>query len=424
MFFKWGCRCGFKVHQIEDEKSLKLKTKEGKDVRYSKFIREKIGVDEHTTLWLKPWLFNGTLQTLYYARADTSDSFPVYYGREIFEYEDGGICSLDHVIEEPKSKEDFEKLYKETLPEGWPRLHPRTRFFSEAELKKVKAYGQEEDNDRSICFVLHGLAGGSNESLIRNLAELLHKSSDNSKAWDVVVINSRGCCRTKLTSGKLFSAFSTSDIADVITEFRKRYPNRHFYGVGFSFGAALLANYLGEIGAASPFKAACLVSCPWDMVDSSHHIDGSWSGSLLFSPALTAFLNKIVKNNIKELEEHDPETFNQEKLKESLKFKALRQFDALFTCPSIGLSNPFEYYRKASPVNIISDIKTPILALNSTDDPTVSCRLPVQEFSSNPCTCLIESNLGGHLAYVRPDGEFWSAELAQAYLSSFDSYFK
>ena len=59
------------------------------------------------------------------------------------------------------------------------------------------------------------------------------------------------------------------------------------------FGGALTANFLGEEGekenSESLVKAACTVGCPWDFVDGAYHLQKSWTGKYLLSPALAKF---------------------------------------------------------------------------------------------------------------------------------------
>ncbi|KAK6463189.1 Alpha/Beta hydrolase protein [Scheffersomyces coipomensis] len=420
----WGFRATLKVHQSDDEKSIQLKTKDHESLTFSQFIKNNLPiVDPSKKLWLSPWLFNGALQTLYYTSADTSKKFLIYYGRELFTYKDGGICSLDWVIPPPEDKEEFKRIYKETLPEGFPRLHPRTRYFTKDELESKQAINQDQDSTKPIVVIVHGLAGGSHEPLIRNLAESIHDKT--SGGWDTMVINSRGCCRTKITTEKLFSALSIGDVKEVLVEIKKRYPTRPIYAVGFSFGCVLLANLMGstekEESDDDLIKACSLIGCPWDLVDSGHHLESSWSGAYLFSPALSQFLGKIVKNNYKDLNSHNSSLFNEDSLKQCLAIKKLYQFDDLFTCKTIGLANAFEYYKAGSPKQRMGNIKTPTLIVNATDDPAVGIKLPIKEVEANPYLAMVESDLGGHLGFVQSSGKFWCVEVVEQFFANFDT---
>lgn len=418
----WGFRANVKVHQSSKAYDLPLKSNKEDSILFTDFVRKEIPtLDESKKLWLHPLLFNGALQTLYYTSVDSIAKFPVYYGRETFEYKDQGTCSLDWAIPKPESKEEFKKLHDETLPEDSPKLHPRTRFFSEQELAERKKHGQDVGSEKPIAVVLHGLCGGSHEPLIRNFVETINSHVNG---WDVLVVNNRGCCRTKITSAKLFNALSTDDVKDVLHELKKRYPSRPIYAVGFSFGACILANFLGDPNHSEEdhnlIRAAALIGCPWDLVDSCYHLQQSYSGNYLFNPALTTYLQKLVKNNYKTLSSFSPDVFTDDLYREFMKPKTTVEFDNVYTCHSAGFSNAMDYYREASPVRRIGNIKTPTLILNSTDDPTISVRLPKLEVLENPYLAMIETDLGGHLSYAKRSGDFWSVELVEEFFTKFD----
>lgn len=416
----WGFRSNIKVHTAEADHSKLLPTKLGDRTTFHDLVHQLDIIDPKKKLWLNPMLFNGTLQTLYYAKADNSQKFQIYYGRELFTYSDEGICSLDWVIPKPELLAQFKEKYAETLPEGFPKLHPRTRYFGQDELESRTQPGQ--DQTTPLVVILHGLGGGSHETMIRNFAENIATKTNNE--WDCVVINNRGCCRTKITNGRLFNALSVEDIGEVVLTMRKRYPNRPIYTVGFSFGACMLANYLGTLEDPLLVHAAALVGCPWDLVDLAYHIQQLLTGKYMLNPALAHFLNKIVKNNFSELNEHSPGLFSHENLELGLKQKTTWEFDGVYTCHTAGYDTPWEYYREASPARRIPKIKVPTLILNSTDDPAVGTRLPVMEVTHNPNLCLVETDLGGHLGWVQRDGKFWSVEVVEEFFTLFDKEIK
>lgn len=407
--FKWGYRANLTLHQAAAEG----------DDSFSAFTKNLAIIDPRKKLHLNPWLFNGVLQTLYYSSADSSNRFQIYYGRELFHYADGGVCLLDYVILPPASKAEFDNLYRQTLPANWPRLMPRLRFFTADELAHLQPPNQPET--KPLCIVIHGLAGGSHEPLIRNLAENLTLGA-NAGRWDVVVINNRGCCRTKVTSEQLFTAFSLGDVAEVVEELRRRYPHRPLYAVGFLFGAVILNRYLAESGAAHQIEAACLVGCPWDLVDSSYHIQKLWLGAYLFNPAVTLFLVKLVQNNFKELNSHHPEIFSDANLARAKKFRTTLEFDNTFTSRLMGFDNAIDYYTAAAPYKLLAKVQTPTLILNSNDDPTVGVKLPVKEVLANPNLCMVETDLGGHLGFVQPGGKFWCLEVVEEFFDKFEQW--
>lgn len=420
-FWKWGFRSTLKVHSAILEESPKISP----SLTFTDFIRSKLPIlDASKKLWLNPLLFNGSLQTLYYGMHNSDTEFEVYYGREIFKYEDEGVCSLDWVIDRPESESEFRKLYKETLPETSPKLHPRTRFLTAEELEnKVKR--DQKSETKPLCVVFHGLAGGSHEPLIRNLGQDLKKLPESQ--WDIVVVNSRGCCRTKITTGKLFNGLSYDDIKEVLVDLKKRYPNRPLYTVGFSFGALLVANYLAFSGESAKdlVKAAVLIGCPWDMEKSAKHVRTSLTGKFMLGPSLTTFLNKLVKSNSKELKEFMPEVFNEESFKKARLAKQTTEWDDIFTAKTAGFKDSWEYYREASATQRADKIRVPTLSLNATDDPTVFTDLDYDKMvQQNPYLTMVETDLGGHLGWVKPSGEFWCVEVVSEFINEFNALAK
>lgn len=413
-FWKWGFRASIKLHTAPEDESIKI----NQDLTLNQFLAQDLPlVDTSSKLWLHPLLFNGSLQTLYYAMHKSHTEFQVYYGRELFQYKDGGQCSLDWIIPKPESKEAFDKISKESFPESSPRLHPKSRFFTTAELEKLTAEGQTPDSTDPICVVSHGLAGGSHEPLIRNLGKILYESDTN---WDVVVVNNRGCCRTKITTGQLFNALTTEDIKDVLVELRKRYPSRPIYAVGFSFGAVMLANFLGEAGEEAQLllKGACLIGCPWDLAASARHLDSSITGHRLFGPSLAQFLSRLVKSNLKELRAHLPALFSEENVQKALEAKTTADWDNVITCKTAGFDTVWDYYEAGSPQQRMSTIAVPTLIINSTDDPAVDANLPIKEVYANPHLAMVESDLGGHLGFVKYSGDFWCVQVADEFFQS------
>lgn len=416
-FWKWGFRASVQLHISDKADSPKVSD----NLTLRDVVTTRVPLlDSSKKLWLNPLLFNGALQTLYYGLHNSETEFKVYYGREIFTYKDEGVCLLDWVIPEPESSEAFKKLYEETIPELSPRLHPRTRFLTHEELTQKTAKDQA-DSTAPICVVFHGLAGGSHEPLIRNLAQDLQRLDEGK--WDFVVVNSRGCCRTKITTGQLFTALSCLDIGEVLVDLKARYPNRPLYTVGFSFGAVILANYLAlrSDEAKQLVKAAVLIGCPWDMVDSAKHIESSLVGKYMLNSSLTTFLNKLVKSNSKELKQHSPEFFNDESMRKAKQAKKTYQWDNIYTCKIAGFDLSWDYYKEASPIHRVNAISVPTLSLNSTDDPTVSANIPFDAARTNANLAMVETNLGGHLGWVKYSGEFWCVEVASDFINALES---
>ena len=169
--------------------------------------------------YLNPILFNGHLQTFW--TAVKSFDVPVYYKRHVFSAEDpafAGTFAVDFTV--PKYKGD-----DETLP-------PRTTCFSEKEFERIGS-----DDETPMLVMLHGLSGGSHEIYLRHVLKPMADAG-----WEVCVVNSRGCAKSKITSGILYNARATWDVRQTVRWLRKTFPNRPLFGIGFSLGANILVN--------------------------------------------------------------------------------------------------------------------------------------------------------------------------------------
>lgn len=169
---------------------------------------------------LNPLLFNGHVQTMW--TATKPEGPKIWYRRRTFEAEleaYKGTFAVDFAVEPFEGSE-----------EGLPR---RTTNYTDEEFKNIAS-----DDNKPMLVVLHGLSGGSHEVYLRHaIAPLLGEGG-----WEACVVNSRGCARTKLTSGMLYNARATWDIRQTVKWLRKTFPNRPLFGIGFSLGANILTN--------------------------------------------------------------------------------------------------------------------------------------------------------------------------------------
>lgn len=168
---------------------------------------------------LNPFLFNGHIQTFWTAMK--SQDIPIYYKRKIFEAEDrayAGTFAVDFVVPE---NQDVNEL-----------LPPRTSYYEPQELDELESL-----DDTPMLVTLHGLSGGSHEIYLRHVLLPIIEAG-----WEACVVNSRGCARSKATTGVLYNARSTWDIRQVVGWLRKTFPNRPMFGLGFSLGANVLVN--------------------------------------------------------------------------------------------------------------------------------------------------------------------------------------
>ena len=169
---------------------------------------------------LNPLLFNGHMQTVWTAYGPATD-VAVYYSRHVFSAVDDnfpGSFAVDFCV--PKHDHD-----------GSP-LPPRTTYMSKEQYDSTRS-----DDDVPMFVALHGLSGGSYELYVRSVLKPLLDVG-----WEGCVVNSRGCAKSKLTSGIMYNARATWDIRQTVLWLKERHPRRPLFGLGFSLGANILVN--------------------------------------------------------------------------------------------------------------------------------------------------------------------------------------
>ncbi|KAH8689620.1 hydrolase, alpha/beta fold family protein [Talaromyces proteolyticus] len=359
-----------------------------------------------STCNLNPLLFNGHLQTAWTTLKESVE-IPVYYKRKIFEQEDAlfaGQFAVDFVVppyEQPVDEEATDAARKYTLPSGLPS---RTALFSKDELESLPS-----DDSRPMLIALHGLTGGSHEVYLRSvLAPLVLQD----RGWEACVINGRGCAQTKISTPVLFNARATWDVRQLVKWLRKSFPNRPLFGIGFSLGANILSNYLGEEGENCELKGAVVCSNPWNLDLSNSVLKQSWIGTEVYSSALGANLVRLFNEHADELSDHP-----LLKVADVQKVRYIYEFDRVVQCALWGYPTEGAYHRDASSTDSLLAIKIPFLSINAEDDPiSVKEAIPYNEFQQTPYGVLLTTSWGGHLGWFEVGGSRWFVKPAADFL--------
>ncbi|KAG7819820.1 hypothetical protein KL928_002494 [Ogataea angusta] len=400
------------VHAYHAKNTVKLQLKEstpGSQIPFAGLVTSTPELRDKHRFSLHPLLFNSVLQNMYIGQADFSKVHTVYYGRRIIEstYLPGQF-TLDYHVD-PEDPEVFAQRSAATQPENYPKLHPRTRYYTEQEIDRVHKKWQE--NTLPIVLVLHGLSGGSHEQNIRSIVDHLEGTAN------VAVLNSRGCARSKITTPTLFSGLHTDDLRQTVQDLRTRFPDRQLHLVGVSLGGLILSNYLAEESEKSLVTSAFTVGAPWNLQSDMEALTRSVAGKYMFEPYIRQILLRVLKSNIKGLKAN-PDFDEQEFLDLYKNATHVSQIDDRYTCREAGLPSASTYYMAASPLIRIFKIKTPMVILNSLDDPFLSCNYPVAEVQRNPYLYMASTDKGAHYAYVDPKGDMWYSPVIKRYIES------
>lgn len=222
--------------------------------------------------YLNPFLFNGHLQTFWTAYKDAGP--PITYKRHIFSAEDARFAGTFAVDFVDSTKSD---VVDETLP-------PRTTMYSADEFAKIAS-----DDSKPMLITLHGLSGGSHEIYLRHVLAPLVADG----AWEALVVNSRGCAMSEITTPILYNARATWDVRQTVKWCRETFPNRPLFAIGYSLGANILTNYLGEEGDQCVLQAAVICSNPWNLEVSSKSLLRTWLGKEVYSKTMANSMKKL-----------------------------------------------------------------------------------------------------------------------------------
>jgi predicted alpha/beta-fold hydrolase len=321
---------------------IPMKTKSGLTTNLSSLSKKFI-----PPCRLNPFLFNGHLQTMYTAVYDQGP--PIHYKRKIFQSNHSvypGQFAVDFVIR----KEEGEKA----VPSSEDELPPRTTNFSSAEWEATHS-----NDAKPMLIALHGLTGGSHEVYLREALLPLVSSG-----WTACVINGRGCALSKITTPQLFNSRATWDIRQLIHTLTQLFPNRPLYAVGFSLGANILTNYLGEEGSHCVLRAAVACSNPWNLEICNVELQRTWLGLEVYCKTMGGNMKKLFEQHREQILQN--EGISEEKVRAC---KYLFEFDRYIQCPTWGYPTEGAYYRDAQSVDALCGVRVPFLGINAEDDP-------------------------------------------------------
>ncbi len=376
-------------------KTIRLPSKNSNNEQSNDSERSLLDICKQTSspCRLNPFLFNGHLQTCWTALR--KPDIPIHYKRKVFTsahqtYQ--GIFAVDFVVPPPPAPQPND-----------PELPERTHFFTDEEFSCLGS-----DDEKPMVVLLHGLSGGSYESYLRQVLRPLVQGSE----WEACVVNSRGCARSKITSPVLYNARATWDIRQTVEWIREKWPRRRLFGVGFSLGANILVNYLGEEGTACKLDAAVVICNPWNLETCNLALQQSWIGLKLYSATMGSNMKALFERHVEQLSKNP--NIDIDKVRKS---RYLHEFDRYVQCPSWGYPTEFAYYRDASSADSVLAVRVPLLAIHAEDDPiAVDTAVPRGEIKLNSNVVLCSTSMGGHLSWFELGGDRWFSRVAAAFL--------
>ncbi|KAI0325714.1 AB-hydrolase YheT [Cubamyces sp. BRFM 1775] len=281
-----------------------------------------------------------------------------------------------------------------------------------------------------VLLVAHGLTGGSHEAYVRAvLARVTRNRDAGGLGLRAVVLNFRGCNGSPLVTPRLYHAGSSDDIRHVVLWICHTFPECRIYGLGFSLGGNILTKYAGEEGDACPLQGLVTLANPWDFVEGSRHMLRSPSCRYVYRYALGGALRQLLYVHRKVFLDAAKLPLSRHLVEDVLRWPSitLGQYDTFVQAPMFGFKSSTDYYAYCTSSRLAPDIRVPLLAINSTDDPVVSTTsLPFDQIPNSPWLVLAVTQTGGHLGWYErgTDGRIsrWFVEPVAQFLAALMEY--
>jgi len=240
--------------------------------------------------------------------------------------------------------------------------------------------------DLPITLILHGLGGSSDSHYVRGLTTKLAKHGIRS-----CVMHFRGCSGEPNRRARSYHGGETRDLNSTIQYLRTKFPDSIILAVGYSLGAGVLLKWLGEQGSSSVITAGVAVAAPFDLRASAKKMEHG--ASRLYQFWLLRHMKNTVHRKSYLLQKHID-------IAKLLKTRTFETFDDIGTAPVHGFKNAADYYLKASCGSYLGKITTPVLVINTIDDPLISNNSLRDKTRLGSGIILESCQFGGHIGFV------------------------
>ena len=245
------------------------------------------------------------------------------------------------------------------------------------------------DDNAPLLILLHGLAGDINSHYIQAMLAQCKQLN-----WPAVLMHFRGCNGAPNKLPRAYHSGDTADAALVISEVKRRYPNRPLVAVGYSLGGNVLLKYCGEQAEQNPLAAAVAVCPPLSLAACAKRINSG--ASKLYQRYLLGRLKRSTLLKLQQFADF-PLPLTPQQVQG---FSSIEQFDEHYTAPIHGFLNAQDYYQKASGKAFLRHIRIPTLIIHAKDDPFLSDAVIPTADEMPPSVHYELTSGGGHVGFV------------------------
>jgi len=264
-----------------------------------------------------------------------------------------------------------------------------------------------------LLVLFHGLEGNS----ASHYARAIGAQALASGGWRYAVVHFRGCSGEPNRKPRAYHAGDSDEIDWILQRFAARHAS--VYAVGVSLGGNALLKWLGERGAAAAavVRRAAAVSATIELKAFGENIGTGlnrvYGWYFLYLAGMRAKALGIIDRFP---EECAARGVSARRVEETT---TLPEFDDALTGPLHGFRDKFDYWSRASSINLLPQIRVPTLLLNARNDPFLPGRvLPRPDGVADRLTPDFPLE-GGHAGF--PGRRQWLARRVLHFLSAADS---
>jgi predicted alpha/beta-fold hydrolase len=249
------------------------------------------------------------------------------------------------------------------------------------------------DSAKPLLVLFHGLEGSSSSHYAEAFADWAVQNK-----CDLAIPHFRGCSGTLNTAPRAYHSGDHAEIDFFLRKFKQQADAAQRPGLvaaGVSLGGNALMRWAGEQGqeALKQVKAVASICSPLDLAASGKAIGEGFNRQVY----TRMFLRSMKPKALAKLKQH-PGLFDAQRMLDS---KDLYEFDNVFTAPLHGFQNTDDYWRRASALPLMANIKIPGLALNALNDPFIPADSLPSTHRVSPCVELWQPPHGGHVGFAK-----------------------
>uniref|UniRef100_A0A7E4ZS13 AB hydrolase-1 domain-containing protein n=1 Tax=Panagrellus redivivus TaxID=6233 RepID=A0A7E4ZS13_PANRE len=273
----------------------------------------------------------------------------------------------------------------------------------------IEKHSSEGDFTLALC---PGVANTSESNYIRTL---VHYAQDH--GYRCAVLNHLGALKdVTLTGNHIFNYGRFAELEAMMDRLMEVYPTTRFISIGFSMGANLTTRYLAHMDPAKKDRilmglSVCQGYCATTCAPLYHQWE---NGRRIYNYIIAENVKRLLRRNYDRAVAPHVEAgiVDENRLWGATSILVM---DEVYSRRIWGFKDIDEYYKAVSCLQLIPNITTPMIFVNTADDPIVPSELfePVAEICrDHPRHGFVLLKHGGHLGFlegrsIKPNSVTW-----------------